>query len=132
MTHRGNVAGIHDAVVDFADELKRRNDLTDDDLADVPRLIVAMDSANITLRQIASYLETLPGERPEDVLGRHPYVRLKLAPRLAIKRPKRAGAPDKTIFAEQYLIRSAFDAAKACPATGRGLRVGHGTGLGGW
>lgn len=53
VTHRGNVAGIHDALLDLAEELKRRNDL-----ADVPRLIVAMDSANATLRQLARYWET--------------------------------------------------------------------------
>ncbi|MFC9118094.1 hypothetical protein ACFTWN_32830 [Streptomyces sp. NPDC057092] len=46
MTHRGNTAGIHDALVGLADELRRRNDLAADQLADVPRLIVAMDSAN--------------------------------------------------------------------------------------
>ncbi|MGX5397217.1 hypothetical protein ACWLMY_35860 [Streptomyces anulatus] len=52
VTHRGNTAGIHDALVDLADEVKRRNELPD-----VPRLIVAIDSANGTLHQLARYWE---------------------------------------------------------------------------
>ncbi|MGQ7754908.1 hypothetical protein ACUN29_41905 (plasmid) [Streptomyces sp. WC2508] len=59
VTHRGNVAGIHDALLGLAAELKRRNALADADaLADVPRLIVAMDSANATLSRLARYWET--------------------------------------------------------------------------
>jgi hypothetical protein len=58
VTHRGNIAGIHDALLGLADELKRRNQLPADDLADVPRLIVAIDSTNGTLRQLARYWET--------------------------------------------------------------------------
>ncbi|MEW2121209.1 hypothetical protein AB0945_39950 [Streptomyces sp. NPDC005474] len=58
VTHRGNIAGIHDALIGLADELARRNQLADDELADVPRLIVAMDSANTTLRKLARYWET--------------------------------------------------------------------------
>jgi hypothetical protein len=57
VTHRGNVAGIHDALVGLASELKRRRDL-EGDLDDVPRLIVAIDQANTTLRQLARYWET--------------------------------------------------------------------------
>ncbi|MDX2871517.1 hypothetical protein QA995_43185 [Streptomyces scabiei] len=57
VTHRGNVAGIHDALVHLASELKRRLDL-DGDLDGVPRLIVAVDEANTTLRQLARYWET--------------------------------------------------------------------------
>ncbi|MGW3199193.1 hypothetical protein ACWDBD_32430 [Streptomyces sp. NPDC001118] len=57
VTHRGNVAGIHDALVGLASELKRRIDL-EGDLDDVPRLIVAIDDANTTLRQLAPYWET--------------------------------------------------------------------------
>ncbi|MEV5141655.1 hypothetical protein AB0K71_33505 [Streptomyces syringium] len=53
VTHRGNVAGIHDALLGLAEELKRRNAL-----ADVPRLIVAMHSANATLSRLARYWET--------------------------------------------------------------------------
>ncbi|MER5781247.1 hypothetical protein ABT104_05890 [Streptomyces mobaraensis] len=57
VTHRGNVAGIHDALVGLASELKRRLHL-DSALDDVPRLIVAIDEANATLRQLARYWET--------------------------------------------------------------------------
>ncbi|WP_405533813.1 hypothetical protein OG592_43950 (plasmid) [Streptomyces avidinii] len=57
VTHRGNVAGIHDALVALASELKRRLD-TEGDLDDVPRLIVAIDEADTTLRQLARYWET--------------------------------------------------------------------------
>ncbi|MFD7704718.1 hypothetical protein [Streptomyces caelestis] len=57
VTHRGNIAGIHDALVHLAAELERRLDL-DGDLDDVPRLIVAVDEANTTLRQLARYWET--------------------------------------------------------------------------
>jgi len=58
VTHRGNTAGIHDALVGLADELRRRNDLAADQLAAVPRLIVAMDSANGTMRSLARSWET--------------------------------------------------------------------------
>ncbi|MEU1050644.1 hypothetical protein ABZ400_36695 [Streptomyces sp. NPDC005897] len=57
VTHRGNVAGIHDALVSLASELQRRIDL-DGDLDDVPRLMVVIDRADITLRQLAHYWET--------------------------------------------------------------------------
>ncbi|MER6103670.1 hypothetical protein ABT115_15430 [Streptomyces sp. NPDC001832] len=58
VTHRGNIAGIHDALVGLGSELKRRLDL-EGDLEDVPRLIVALDEANATLRQLARYWETV-------------------------------------------------------------------------
>ncbi|MGW1616971.1 hypothetical protein ACWCQZ_47905 [Streptomyces sp. NPDC002285] len=57
VTHRGNIAGIHEALVHLAAELERRLDL-DGDLDDVPRLIVAVDEAHATLRQLARYWET--------------------------------------------------------------------------
>jgi hypothetical protein len=57
VTHRGNIAGIHDALAGLADELKRRLDLGGD-LDGVPRLIVTIDEANTTLRQLARYWET--------------------------------------------------------------------------
>ncbi|MFG2630020.1 hypothetical protein [Streptomyces sp. NPDC048473] len=57
VTHRGNTAGIHDALVHLASELERRLDL-DGDLDDVPRLIVSVDDANTTLRQLTRYWET--------------------------------------------------------------------------
>ncbi|MEV5124729.1 hypothetical protein AB0K49_18360 [Streptomyces decoyicus] len=57
VTHRGNIAAIHDALVHLVAELERRLDL-DGDLDDVPRLIVAIDEANTTLRQLARYWET--------------------------------------------------------------------------
>ncbi|MEV7906612.1 hypothetical protein [Streptomyces anulatus] len=58
VTHRGNIAGIHDALLGLADELKRRNQLPDHDLADIPRLIVAIDFAGGTLHQLTRYWET--------------------------------------------------------------------------
>ncbi|RPK32290.1 FtsK/SpoIIIE family protein [Streptomyces sp. ADI92-24] len=54
VTHRGNIARIHDALVNLASELERRLDL-EGDLDDVPRLIVAVDEANTTLRQLTRY-----------------------------------------------------------------------------
>ncbi|MFF2236272.1 hypothetical protein [Streptomyces anulatus] len=57
VTHRGNIAGIHDALVHLAAELERRLDL-DGDLDTVPRLIVAIYEANATLRRLARYWET--------------------------------------------------------------------------
>ncbi|MFI8358507.1 hypothetical protein [Streptomyces cyaneofuscatus] len=57
VTHRGNIAGIHDALVHLATELERRLDL-DGDLDTVPRLIVAVDEANATLPRLARYWET--------------------------------------------------------------------------
>ncbi|CAM5503039.1 MULTISPECIES: hypothetical protein [Streptomyces] len=54
VTHRGNIAGIHDALIHLASEPKRRLDL-DGDLDGVPRLIVAIDEADTTLRQLARY-----------------------------------------------------------------------------
>ncbi|MEV6408644.1 hypothetical protein AB0M58_37860 [Streptomyces bobili] len=56
VTHRGNIAGVHDALVHLAAEVERRLDF-DGDLDDVPRLIVAVDAANTTLRQLARYWE---------------------------------------------------------------------------
>uniref|UniRef100_UPI003673168D hypothetical protein n=1 Tax=Bacillus tropicus TaxID=2026188 RepID=UPI003673168D len=58
VTHRGNVAGIHDALVGLGEELTRRLHLTDTELDAAPRLIVSMDSANSTLRQLTRYWET--------------------------------------------------------------------------
>ncbi|WP_328723467.1 hypothetical protein OHT52_30820 [Streptomyces sp. NBC_00247] len=58
MTHRGSTAGIHDALVHLTDELQRRNHLPDHELADAPRLIVAIDSANGTPHRLARYWET--------------------------------------------------------------------------
>lgn len=62
VTHRGNVAGIHDALVGLAIELKRRTDLDDDRLDDVPRLMVVFDRADDTLRHLARYWETFRQE----------------------------------------------------------------------
>lgn len=56
VTHRGNIAGIHDALLALGSELRRRLDLGDD-LGDVPRLIVAIDGGNTTLRQLVRYWE---------------------------------------------------------------------------
>ncbi|MFE8965063.1 hypothetical protein [Streptomyces iakyrus] len=56
MTHRGNVAGIHDTLVGLATELKRRIAL-DGDLDGVPRLMVVIDRADDTLRHLARYWE---------------------------------------------------------------------------
>ncbi|WP_369173073.1 hypothetical protein AB5J49_36245 [Streptomyces sp. R28] len=58
VTHRGNVAGIHDALVGLASELKRRTAL-DGDLDDVPRLMVVIDRADAPLRQLTRYWETV-------------------------------------------------------------------------
>ncbi|MDX3528203.1 hypothetical protein P1P75_17605 [Streptomyces sp. ID05-39B] len=64
VTHRGNVAGIHDALVGLDIELKRRIDLIDldGDLDDVPRLMVVFDRADDTLRHLARYWETFRQE----------------------------------------------------------------------
>ena len=51
-THRGNVAGLRDALVRLGSELKRRTDL-DGDLDGVPRLMVVTDRADGTLRYLA-------------------------------------------------------------------------------
>ncbi|MFE7431228.1 hypothetical protein [Streptomyces sp. NPDC057545] len=59
--HRGSIAGTHDALAGLASELGRRNELAADDLADVPRLIVAIDEANATLRRLARYWEAFRG-----------------------------------------------------------------------
>ncbi|MGW3009512.1 hypothetical protein ACWC9R_11840 [Streptomyces sp. NPDC001219] len=48
-----------DALVHLAAELERRLGL-DGDLDDVPSLIVAVDEAHATLRQLARYWETFP------------------------------------------------------------------------
>ncbi|MFB7918047.1 hypothetical protein [Streptomyces sp. NPDC056061] len=58
VTHRGNVAGIHDALVGLGDEMARRLTLTDTELDAAPRLIVSMDSAPSALRQLTRYWET--------------------------------------------------------------------------
>ncbi|MBH1938988.1 hypothetical protein I5Q34_32825 [Streptomyces sp. AV19] len=58
MTHRGSVAGIHDALVGLASELQRRTNLPTGDLDGVPRLIVVLDQADATLRQLSRYWET--------------------------------------------------------------------------
>ncbi|MYY04741.1 MULTISPECIES: hypothetical protein [unclassified Streptomyces] len=58
VTHRGNVAGIHDALVGLGEELTRRLDLTDTELDATPRLIVSVDSANGTLHRLTRYWET--------------------------------------------------------------------------
>jgi hypothetical protein len=57
VTHRGSVAGIHDALLGLATELQRRLHL-DDDLDDTPRLMVVLDRADTTLRHLARYWET--------------------------------------------------------------------------
>ncbi|OKI49392.1 hypothetical protein [Streptomyces sp. MJM1172] len=57
VTHRGNIAGIHDVLVHLASELERRLNLAGE-LEDVPRLIVALDEADATLRRLARYWET--------------------------------------------------------------------------
>ncbi|MGW6882648.1 hypothetical protein ACWGEU_20575 [Streptomyces goshikiensis] len=57
-THRGNVAGIHDALVGLGEELARRLDLADSELDAAPRLIVSVDSALAALRQLTRYWET--------------------------------------------------------------------------
>ncbi|MFE4823753.1 hypothetical protein ACFRFU_46800 [Streptomyces sp. NPDC056704] len=56
MSACGHVAGIHDALVGLASELKRRIDL-DGDLDDVPRLMVVIERADATLRHLARYWE---------------------------------------------------------------------------
>ncbi|MFE9258429.1 hypothetical protein [Streptomyces sp. NPDC006879] len=58
VTHRGNVAGIHDALVGLGEELERRLDLTDTELDTTPRLIVSVDSAQSALRQLTRYWQT--------------------------------------------------------------------------
>ncbi|MFE9403998.1 hypothetical protein ACFYNY_19720 [Streptomyces sp. NPDC006530] len=58
VTHRGNVAGIHDALVGLGDEMARRLTLTDTELDATPRLIVSMDSSHSALRQLTRYWET--------------------------------------------------------------------------
>ncbi|MFF8747141.1 hypothetical protein [Streptomyces californicus] len=57
VTHRGNTAGIHDALVGLGEELARRLDLADTELDAAPRLIVSMDSANSTLHHLTRYWE---------------------------------------------------------------------------
>lgn len=58
VTHRGNVAGIHDALVGLGEELARRLELDDSELDAAPRLIVSVDSAYSALRQLTRYWET--------------------------------------------------------------------------
>ncbi|MEW2308992.1 hypothetical protein AB0918_10200 [Streptomyces sp. NPDC006864] len=62
VTHRGNVAGIHDALVGLGEELARRLDLNDSELDAAPRLIVSVDSAYSALRQLTRYWETFRGK----------------------------------------------------------------------
>jgi hypothetical protein len=57
VTHRGSVAGIHDALVRLATELQRRLHL-DAALDDAPRLMVVLDRADDTMRHLARYWET--------------------------------------------------------------------------
>ncbi|GHB29845.1 hypothetical protein [Streptomyces chryseus] len=57
VTHRGSVAGIHDALTGLATELQRRID-QDGVLDDAPRLVVVLDRADDTMRHLASYWET--------------------------------------------------------------------------
>ncbi|MER6774393.1 hypothetical protein ABT389_32205 [Streptomyces bacillaris] len=61
VTHRGNVASIHDALVGLGEELARRLALTDTELDAAPRLIVSMDSANGTLHHLTRYWEKFRG-----------------------------------------------------------------------
>lgn len=70
VTHRGNVAGIHDALVGLGSELERRTAL-DGDLDGVPRLMVVIDRADDTLRHLARYWETF---RQEDDPKRSPAI----------------------------------------------------------
>ncbi|MFJ2819005.1 hypothetical protein [Streptomyces sp. NPDC087294] len=58
VTHRGNVAGIHEALVGLGDELERRQGLTDTELDAAPRLIVSVDSTYSTMRGLTRYWET--------------------------------------------------------------------------
>ncbi|MFF9547990.1 hypothetical protein ACF1B4_30900 [Streptomyces albidoflavus] len=58
VTDRRNVAGIHDTLVSLGVEMTRRLHLTDTELDATPRLIVSMDSANSTLRQLTRYWGT--------------------------------------------------------------------------
>jgi hypothetical protein len=69
VTHRGNVAGIHDALVGLGSELERRIAL-DGDLYGAPRLMVVIDRAD-TLQHLARYWETF---RQEDDLKRSPAI----------------------------------------------------------
>ncbi|KOV91034.1 hypothetical protein [Streptomyces sp. NRRL B-3648] len=70
VTHRGNVAGIHDALVGLGSELERRIAL-DGDLDGVPRLMVVIDRADDMLRHLARYWETF---RQEDDPQRSPAI----------------------------------------------------------
>jgi hypothetical protein len=69
VTHRGNVAGIHDALVGLGSELERRIAL--DDLDGVPRLMVVIDRADATLRHLTRYWETF---RQKDDPKRSPAI----------------------------------------------------------
>ncbi|WP_030989940.1 hypothetical protein [Streptomyces sp. NRRL WC-3744] len=70
VTHRGNVAGIHDALVGLGSELERRIAL-DGDLDGVPRLMVVIDRADATLRHLARYWATF---RQKDDPKRSPAI----------------------------------------------------------
>ncbi|MEU0216058.1 hypothetical protein ABZ281_13435 [Streptomyces sp. NPDC006265] len=70
VTHRGSVAGIHDALVGLAAELKRRVDL-DGDLDDTPRMVAVLDRADATLRHLTRYWETF---RQEDDPKKSPAI----------------------------------------------------------
>ncbi|MYV38409.1 hypothetical protein GT030_05885 [Streptomyces sp. SID1328] len=70
VTHRGNVAGIHDALVGLGSELERRIAL-DGDLDGVPRLMVVIDRADAPLRHLARYWDTF---RQKDDPKRSPAI----------------------------------------------------------
>ncbi|MGZ0200609.1 hypothetical protein ACNFR7_10525 [Streptomyces sp. RM1] len=70
VTHRGNVAGIHDALVGLGSELERRIAL-DGDLDGVPRLMVVIDRADATLRHLTRYWDTF---RQKDDPKRSPAI----------------------------------------------------------
>ncbi|MFI5867423.1 hypothetical protein [Streptomyces sp. NPDC051546] len=56
VTHRGNIAGIHEALLGLATELRRRLDLNGD-LDGVPNLTVLLEQGDATVRQLNSYWE---------------------------------------------------------------------------
>ncbi|GKQ38462.1 hypothetical protein [Streptomyces sp. A012304] len=58
VTHRGDVVGIHDALVGLGSELERRTAL-DDDLDGVLRLMAVIDRADDTLRHLTRCRETV-------------------------------------------------------------------------
>jgi hypothetical protein len=76
VTHRGNVAGIHDALVGLATEL---TDLDDDRLDDVPRLMVVFDQADDT--GATSPATGRPSGRRESRRSPRPSPRSRRGPR---------------------------------------------------